>query len=212
MLWRVLLFWTDQSQRVRQSKFLDGRSKIDSVIILTLFVMLVISAIGVVWVKHLFAAAMFSGIFSFLSALLFVMLDAVDVAFTEAAVGAGVSTVLVLGTIVLTKRLEQERKVKENLRPLILVILTGMILIYGSLDMPEFGSSNTPAQSHVGLTYLESTPEQIGIPNVVTAVLASYRGFDTLGETAVVFTAGVGVLVLLGGFMRNRRRKDQGEL
>ena len=173
--------------------------------------MLVISAIGVVWVRHLFAAAMFSGIFSFLSALLFVMLDAVDVAFTEAAVGAGVSTVLVLGTIVLTKRLEQERKVKENLRPLILVILTGMILIYGSLDMPEFGSSKTPAQSHVGLTYLESTPEQIGIPNVVTAVLASYRGFDTLGEVAVVFTAGVGVLVLLGGFMSNRRRKDQGD-
>ena len=103
MLWRVLLFWTNQSQSVRQSKFLDGRSKIDSAIILTLFVMLVISAIGVVWVKHLFAAAMFSGIFSFLSALLFVMLDAVDVAFTEAAVGAGVSTVLVLGTIVLTK-------------------------------------------------------------------------------------------------------------
>ena len=173
--------------------------------------MLVISAIGVVWVKHLFAAAMFSGIFSFLSALLFVMLDAVDVAFTEAAVGAGVSTVLVLGTIVLTKRREQERKVKENLRPLILVILTGMILIYGSLDMPEFGSSKTPAQSHVGLTYLESTPEQIGIPNVVTAVLASYRGFDTLGEVAVVFTAGVGVLVLLGGFMSTRRRKDQGQ-
>ena len=171
--------------------------------------MLVVSAIGVLWVKHLFGAAMFSGIFSFLSALLFVMLDAVDVAFTEAAVGAGVSTILVLATIILTKRRAKEWKASENLRPLALVILTGGILIYGSLDMPEFGSSAAPAQTHVGLTYLESTPKQIGIPNVVTAVLASYRGFDTLGETAVVFTAGVGVLVLLGGFIGTRRRKDQ---
>ena len=174
--------------------------------------MLVVSAVGVLWVGHLFAAAMFSGVFSLLSALLFIMLDAVDVAFTEAAVGAGVSTVLVLGTIILTTRREKERKMVENLRSLTLVILTGSILIYGSLDMPEFGSSDAPAQTHVGLTYLESTPNQIGIPNVVTAVLASYRGFDTLGETAVVFTAGVGVLVLLGGFLRNRRRKDQGDL
>ena len=81
--------------------------------------MLVVSAIGVLWVKHLFGAAMFSGIFSFLSALLFVMLDAVDVAFTEAAVGAGVSTILVLATIILTKRRAKEWKASENLRPVI---------------------------------------------------------------------------------------------
>ena len=189
----------------------SGRKKIESIIILALFIFLVLSAIGVLWVKHLFAAAMFSGIFSFLSALLFVMLDAVDVAFTEAAVGAGVSTILVLGTIVLTTKRAKEWKASDNLRPLLLVIFTGAILIYGSLDMPEFGSTNAPAQTHVGLTYLESTPKDIGIPNVVTAVLASYRGFDTLGETAVVFTAGVGVLVLLGGFAKTRRRKDGGQ-
>ena len=189
----------------------SGRKTIESIIILALFIFLVISAIGVLWVKHLFAAAMFSGVFSFLSALLFVMLDAVDVAFTEAAVGAGVSTILVLGTIVLTTRRAKDWKASANLRPLLLVILTGAILIYGSLDMPEFGSKNVPAQTHVGLTYLKSTPKDIGIPNVVTAVLASYRGFDTLGETAVVFTAGVGVLVLLGGFAKTRRRKDGGQ-
>ena len=36
------------------------------------------------------------------------------------------------------------------------------------------------------------------MPNLVTAVLASYRGFDTLGEVTVVLTAGIGVLLLLG--------------
>jgi multicomponent Na+:H+ antiporter subunit B len=42
---------------------------------------------------------------------------------------------------------------------------------------------------------------------VVTAVLASYRGFDTLGETVVIFTAGVGVIALL----RRRRARDDEE-
>ena len=52
--------------------------------------------------------------------------------------------------------------------------------------------------------YLERSAEEIGIPNVVTSILASYRGYDTMGETAVIFTAGVGVLAMLG--LRRRRR------
>ena len=57
----------------------------------------------------------------------------------------------------------------------------------------------------IGLLQLQTTAE-IGIPNIVTAVLASYRGFDTLGETAVIFTAGVGVMALLLG---RRKRQDE---
>ena len=59
---------------------------------------------------------------------------------------------------------------------------------------------------HVADRYINESPDEIGIPNVVTSVLASYRGYDTLGETAVIFTAGVGVLALLG--IRRRRRKE----
>ena len=61
------------------------------------------------------------------------------------------------------------------------------------------GDPEAPVQRHVGPWYLEKTPEYIGIPNVVTAVLGSFRGYDTLGEVFVVFTAGIGVLFLLGG-------------
>jgi len=57
--------------------------------------------------------------------------------------------------------------------------------------------------------YLEESGTEIGIPNVVTSVLASYRGYDTLGETAVIFTAGVGVLVLLGSARRLRRKREK---
>ena len=172
--------------------------------------MLVLTAIAVVRMRSLFAIAMLSGVFSLLSALLFVTMDAVDVAFTEAAVGAGISTVLVLGTLALTSRFEKPTK-RSPMVPLFVVLVTGAALIYGTLDMPNFGSPDAPVQTHVGPDYLERSVEEIDIPNVVTSILASYRGYDTLGETAVVFTAGIGVLLLISGLRLRRRRDDEDE-
>jgi multicomponent Na+:H+ antiporter subunit B len=86
------------------------------------------------------------------------------------------------------------------------VLVTGAALVYGTLDMPHFGDPNAPAQRYPVPSYVERTPSEIDVPNVVTAVLGSYRGYDTLGETAVIFTAGVGVLLLLGG--RALRREE----
>ena len=71
--------------------------------------------------------------------------------------------------------------------------------------MPLFGNPQNPIHHHVAPQYIQETPEIIGIPNVVTSVLADYRGFDTLGEVTVIFTAGIGVLLLL----RRRRTKEQ---
>ena len=170
--------------------------------------MLVVTAIAVVRISSLFAVAMFSGIFSLLSALLFVALDAVDVAFTEAAVGAGISTVLVLGTLALTSRHVKPTN-RSPVIPLFVVFVTGAALIYGTLDMPNFGSPDAPAQTHVYPDYIERSQHEIGVPNIVTAILASYRGYDTLGETAVVFTAGIGVLLLISGL--RHRREDENE-
>ncbi len=176
---------------------------------LFLFFMLVVTALAILKMRHLFAVVMLSGVFSLLCALLFVTLDAVDVAFTEAAVGAGISTVLMLGTMALTSRNEKMPR-KFSLMPLLVVMATGAVLIYGTLDMPNFGSATSPAQTHVAAQYLALTPTDMGFPNVVTAILASYRGYDTLGEVVVVFTAAVGVLILIGGLAR-RRHKDEEE-
>ncbi len=85
----------------------------------------------------------------------------------------------------------------------------GILLIYGTLDMPNFGSFDSPAQMHLGAKYLQITYKDMGIPNVVTAILASYRGYDTLGETVVVLTAGLGVILLLSG-LKNRDKKRKG--
>ena len=157
----------------------------------------------------MFAVVMLAGVFSLLSALLLVLMDAVDVAFTEAAVGAGVSTVLMLSTMALTSRVQKPSKGK-NLIPLVAVCFAGLLLVYGTLDMPNFGATDTPAQTHVGPDYFERIPKEIDVPNAVTAILASYRGYDTLGEVAVVFTAGIGVLLLMSGLAR-RRSDDENE-
>ncbi len=181
----------------------------DVLINLVLFAMMVATAIAILRLRRLFAVVMLAGVFSLLSALLFVTLDAVDVAFTEAAVGAGISTVLMLGTMALTSR---EEKVPTRISPipLLVVVITGMVLVYGTLDMPEFGSADSPAQTHVAAEYLARTPTDTGVPNVVTAILASYRGYDTFGEVVVVFTAAIGVLILIGGLARRRDKSEEG--
>ena len=151
---------------------------------------------------------MLGSIYSLMAAAIFVILDAVDVAFTEAAVGAGISTVLALGTIALTT--DREKKPSHTkILPLVVVCLTGAALIYGTLDLAHYGDPNAPAQRHVGPDYLRDAPIKTGVPNVVTAILASYRGYDTLGEVVVVFMAGVGVILLLGNWRQVGRRKEE---
>ncbi len=164
----------------------------------SLLTMLIVVAFAMLRSRHLFAVVMLSGIFSLLSAAFFVSLDAVDVAFTEAAVGAGISTVLMLGGMLLTARREKPAAKGRAPVALAVVIATGAALIYATIDMPAFGDPNSPANSYVGQLYVEETPNDIAVPNIVTAVLASYRGFDTLGEVVVVFTAGIAVILLLG--------------
>ena len=141
--------------------------------------------------------------------MVFIVLDAIDVAFTEAAVGVGISTVLMLATISLVGRHEIKPAHKPIL-PLIVVTITGAALIYGTLDMPIFATPDAPAHQHVASYYIDQSPSQTGIPNVVTSILASYRGYDTLGELTVVFTAGIGILALLG-FRRRPFTKQKGE-
>jgi multicomponent Na+:H+ antiporter subunit B len=160
----------------------------------------------IVRLRNLFAVVMMGGMYSLMAATIFVVLDAVDVAFTEAAVGAGISTVLMLGALALTKTEEKEGG-RPQIMPLLIVAVTGAALIYGTLDMPHYGDPNAPIHQHVAPTYLKDSIAKTTVPNVVTAVLASYRGYDTLGEVTVIFTAGVGVMVLLGAG-RRRRRKD----
>jgi len=156
------------------------------------------TAIAILRLRSLFAVVMLSGIYSLLAASMFVALDAVDVAFTEAAVGAGISTVLMMATLALTG--ERERPAAHTAwLPIAVVTVTGAALLYATFDMPPFGAADAPVNLRVAPRYLNDSFGEVGLPNVVTSVLASYRGYDTLGEVTVIFTAAVAVMILLGG-------------
>lgn len=165
---------------------------------IALLVILFVVAIAIARLRSLFAIVMLSGVYSLISAAWYVSADAVDVAFTEAAVGAGMSTVVLLGAMLLTSRTAKPDKAFARLGPLLVCVVTGVMLIYATIDLPAFGAADSPANAGVGLTYVRINWFDTAIPNVVTSVLGSYRGFDTLGETAVVFVAGIAVALLLG--------------
>ncbi len=180
-----------------------------------LLALLACTAISVARMRSLWAAVMLTGIYSFLGAGWMLILDAPDVAFTEASVGAGIATMLMLGTLALTST-EMKRPAASPVFPLVIVTITGIALVYGTLDMPHYGDPQAPIHRHVAPEYVEDAvpsvegrPLPVGIPNRVTTVLASYRGYDTLGETIVIFTAGLGVLLLLGAPPAERSREDR---
>ena len=91
---------------------------------------------------------------------------------------------------------------------MIVILITGAVLVYGTIDMPRLGDPDNQVHRHVAPRYINESPHEVAVPHLVTAVLARYRGYDTLGETAVIFTAAVGVLLLLAG---GRQSESEGE-
>jgi len=180
----------------------------ETFVAVVLLTFLVVIAIGIILLRDLLAGVILLGMYSLVAAGAFVVMDAVDVAFTEAAVGAGISTILFLGCLSFTKH-EQKPRSHDSVMGLVFVLITGGLLIYGSLDMPHYGDINSPAQTHPELAnrFITESADEVGPPNLVTSVLASYRGYDTLGETVVVFAAGIAVLSLLG--LKRRRPEDE---
>jgi len=132
-------------------------------------------------------------------AVIWVVLQAPDVGLTEAAVGAGVTTILFLLTITKTVRPSGERLLEHLDLPALGVSVALVGVLATTLGaLPPVGGAETPvAASEVTAYYLENAYKEAGVKNAVTAVLAAYRGFDTLGEAVVVYSAGVGILVVL---------------
>ncbi len=180
---------------------------------LILLFFLVVCALAAVFMKDLLSATVILVAYSLIMSLVWMRLNAVDVAFTEASVGAGITTVLIIATLSRTKRMEEDaggraargrRKGHFIMRlvPIVVVVAIAGALVYGTMDMPDFGDPGAPAHQHGADRYIKEGHHETASENVVTAVLANYRGYDTLGETTVIFTAGMGVLLLL----RRRRR------
>ena len=165
-------------------------------------------AIAVTRVRAVIFTVILTGAYSLISALMFVTLDAVDVAFTEASVGAGISTILFISAMAyLPKEESIERFNKKHFYAILTCCLVGIILIWCSYDLPVIGDANNPIHMHLVQEYIKGSKEDIGIPNVVTNVLASYRGYDTFGETIVIYTAGISVLLILKNNVEEKNTK-----
>ncbi|MCA8925717.1 MAG: DUF4040 domain-containing protein [Planctomycetes bacterium] len=180
-----------------------------------LLLLLVITAFAVVEVRNLFAATVLLGIYSLLMALTWTNMNAYDVAFTEAAVGAGISTILLVGALILTGDRtvgSRERESKGvNWPALLAVTLLGVALAYGVYDAPLGDPTAAP---HLGVAryYIQQPIVDAHVPNMVTVTLASYRGYDTMFETAVIFTAGAGMILLLRRDPSDARTQPPGGL
>ncbi len=180
---------------------------VDIIEIIYLFILIVCS-VAAVRMKDLLSSTVVLGAYSLVMAIIWMDLNAVDVAFTEASVGAGITTVLIIAALSRTTRGEyvpgiEERYKTRKARRLkngalfIVTLCTFGVLVYGTMDMPNFGDPDAPARHHVADRYIEKSHEEVYVENFVTAILASYRGYDTLGETSVIFTAGVALMMLL---------------
>lgn len=172
-----------------------------------LLTLLAAITIAIVRQRNLFGVVILAGIYSFLMASVMIVLDAVDVAMTEASVGAGISTVVLLAALYLTGSREYP-PVHSVALPLFISAVTAGALIWGTSELPRFGTADAPIHKHVAPEYIDASRKHEMPPNMVTAVLADFRGYDTLGETTVIFTGGIGVMLLLRG-RRKRARSDR---
>lgn len=189
-----------------------------------LLFLITVTSLVVLMLRNLLAATVVMSMYSFLMSLVWLNLDAVDVAFTEAAVGAGISTILLIGALVLVGT-EEKRHRAIHWPACLVVVLTAGALIYGTLDMPHLGDPDAPAQTHVVPEYISQTVEKKKtafekghevhgsnyfhghVPNLVTSVIVNYRGYDTMFEVAVIFTAGISLILLLRMYIFDKREE-----
>ncbi|MFB6252754.1 MAG: DUF4040 domain-containing protein [Halobellus sp.] len=157
------------------------------------------TAVAAIFLRDVLNAIIAFTAFSFGIAVTWLLLAAPDVALTEAAVGAGITTVLFLVTIAKTVRPSGERLFEPiEWRSVAVVTLLAGALLTTVRSLPAVGAVSSPvATSRVTEYYLGNAYDQTGVENAVTAVLAAYRGFDTLGEATVVIAAGLAVLLVL---------------
>ena len=165
---------------------------------LPLLVLVIMTAGSAILVKDLISSVFILGSYSFFLALVWAWLGAVDVAFVEAVVGAGLATVFFL--LALFRTAPKDTIIRRSRPPIGAIIslpILGLLLLYAAADLPAFGDPQSPASTHVSPFYLENSLRDTQTPNVVTAILMDYRVLDTMLETGVIFTAGIACWLLL---------------
>ena len=177
-----------------------------------IFLALIVAALLALKVRDLLTAVALLAAYSLFAALLFAGMNAVDVAFVEAVLGAGITGVLfIVAVLATTRRAEDDESNRRRWGVLpILVAFVGLML-FASTGLPDRGDPESPAQLGVSRAYIEGSLEDTETPNVVTAVLADYRSMDTFGETLVIVTAALAALLVIATGRRDPDAEVPGE-
>lgn len=170
---------------------------IDEILLCISAIVMLITCIKLITSKNLVESIIIMSVFSLFIGICYLFMDAPDVAMTETALGACLSTCVLLN---LTKIVGEDVGTTRKSKIIFASILCSTFIIclsWAALDLPTFGSGDSPLQNHLTKYYIENTHQDIAIPSIVAAILASYRGFDTLGETVVILIAGLAVVVIV---------------
>ena len=167
---------------------------IDIILLLVLIATAVLSLLA----RDLLAAVALLAAYSLFAALLFAGLHALDVALVEAALGAGLTGVMLIAAILLTTRTSEQRP-PRRVQVLVPVAIGSfvVVMLFASTGLPDRGDPLSPAQQGVSQAFIEGSLPETQTPNVVTAILADYRSMDTLGETLVILTAALAAALVL---------------
>lgn len=170
----------------------------DLMVTIPLLFLLILTAAGAIFVKDLIGSVFILGSYSFFLAVLWAWQGAPDVAFTEAVVGAGLSTIFFL--LALFQTVPEQGQARPHQRSWMVLgglAALGFLMVYGAQDLPAVGDPAAPPNQYLSPVYLEQSMADTLSPNVVTSILMDYRALDTLIETTVIFTAGTAVGLLL---------------
>lgn len=169
------------------------------ILMLFLSVSIIICLVNIILSNYKFHKILFFSIFSTLVCIFYLLLDAPDVAMTEAAIGVCVSTVIIFTFLTKYYNIPEVKRKFDSVRFIYSIIaVTAVIMLFIEFDkiIPAFADTNSPINTLDSKYYIENTLEEIKIPAYVAAILGSYRGFDTMGETIVVLIAGIGFLLI----------------
>ena len=164
----------------------------------TIFLLLLLfSSIAFTLSKDLISAIITLISFSLAMSVMYSIMKSPDVSMTEAAIGSALTSIFPLAILSMPEIDNNKLKIENSKFAFCIMILLILIFIYLVSFMPLYGDFNAPAHNHIAAYYLSNAGEDIGIKSVVASILASYRGYDTLGETLVIFAAGLCVILIL---------------
>lgn len=170
---------------------------LNTIALAILALVIVIACINLIFSKSLIESVITMSLFSILISVCYLFMDAPDVTMTETALGACLSTCVLLNIIkIVGNDIGKQKRIKVIMATLLCIMFIAC-LSWASLDLPQFGTTNSPLQVNLTDYYINNTKNDIAIPSMVAAILASYRGYDTLGETTVILIAGLAVLTII---------------